>query len=143
METLNNKTTLQFWIISSTAFIWNIIGVIAYLNQAYMGPETLATLPIEDQNYYKNTPTWVTASFGIAVFCGALGSLSLLLRKKLAISFFLASIIGVLAQSTYTFFIQNHIKITPQTALMPILVLLFAFFLVVFSKKNENKGILK
>ena len=142
MESLNNKPTLLFWLIGGIALIWNIMGVIAYLSQAYTTPETLSSLPIDNQNYHNNLPAWVTTSFAIAVFCGTLGSIALLLRKKLASSFFIASLIGVLAQSTYTFFIQNYIKVTPQVMLMPLLIIIFAIFLLIYSKKTETKGII-
>lgn len=142
MDTLKNKPTPLFWIIGCIALIWNIMGIIAYLSQAYMTTEALLSLPIDDQKYYNNLPAWVTANFAIAVFCGTIGSITLLLRKKLAISFFIASLIGVLAQSTYTFFIQNYIKVTAEIMLMPILIIIFAIFLLIYSKKAETKGII-
>lgn len=40
-----NKPTSAFWIISAVALLWNIMGVIAYLGQAYMTEEVLKALP--------------------------------------------------------------------------------------------------
>ena len=39
-----NQPTMVFWIISVVALLWNIIGVYAYLSEAYMTSEVIATL---------------------------------------------------------------------------------------------------
>ncbi len=57
------KPPIWFWIISVLALIWNILGVSAYLAQAYMTDETLAALPEADQAIYANLPAWYTAAF--------------------------------------------------------------------------------
>ena len=42
MENNNNKPTTTFWIIGVIALLWNIMGVLAYLGQAYMTDEVRA-----------------------------------------------------------------------------------------------------
>ena len=73
-----------FWIVASIAFVWNLMGVAAYLMQVTMSDETLAALPAEQQALYASTPAWATGAFALAVFGGALGCLFLLLRKSWA-----------------------------------------------------------
>ena len=84
MSGSSNKPEITFWIIGIIALIWNILGVVAYLMQAYMTQEDLLALPLEEQALYLDIPAWVTAAFALAVFGGLLGCLLLLLRKKLA-----------------------------------------------------------
>ena len=84
MTKTSTKPTLIYWIIAVIAVLWNIMGVVAYLKQAYLTEEALAKLPEADQMYYTNVPAWVTAAFAIAVFSGTFGCIALLLRKKLA-----------------------------------------------------------
>lgn len=43
--TSTNKPSVVFWIIAVIAFIWNGMGVIAYLAQAYITDEAKALLP--------------------------------------------------------------------------------------------------
>ena len=107
MDDNTNKPTSAFWIISAVALLWNIMGVIAYLGQAYMTEEVLKALPQEDQDYYSNVPAWVTGVFAIAVFAGLFGCVGLLMRKKWATILFVISLIAVIAQFIYNFFIQN------------------------------------
>ncbi|MDY8135840.1 hypothetical protein [Aquimarina sp. 2201CG5-10] len=139
MET-TNKTPVWYWIISIIGLIWNIMGVMAYLGQAYITEEALAALPEADQNFYNNAPAWVTAVFAIAVFSGVLGCLGLLLRKKWAIPLFLISLITVIAQQVYNFFIQDFVELTGERLYMPIIIFVFAIFLLWFSRNAKSKG---
>lgn len=139
----STKPNTTFWIVSVIALIWNVMGVMAYLGQVYMDEASLQAMTAEDQAYYTNVPAWVTAAFAIAVFSGALGSIALLVRKKVAHTLFIISLIAVLAQSTYSFFMQDDIQLTGTRMIWPLLIIAIAFYLVYFSKKGVQKGILK
>ncbi|MDP3313371.1 hypothetical protein [Lutibacter sp.] len=142
MTKSTKKPTTVFWIISITALVWNLMGVSAYIMQAYMTNDQLALLPEGEQNYYNNIPAWVMASFAIAVFAGAFGSIGLLVRKKLATLLFAISLIAVLAQFTYNVFIQKFMEVGNERMIMPVMIILIAVFLVYFSKKSEEKGMI-
>lgn len=141
---MNNtqKPNAFFWVIGILALLWNIMGVVAYLGQAYMTDEILNKLPEADQEWYNNVPAWVTAAFAIAVFAGFIACIGLLLRKKWAVSLFVLSFIGVLVQQIYNFFIQDFVELTGQRLYMPIIVVIIAGFLMWYSKGLKEKGIL-
>jgi len=139
MSTTNKPTTI-FWIISILALFWNIMGVVSYLGQAYMTDEVLAALPQAEQDYYSNTPAWVTAAFAIAVFAGAFGSLALVLKKKLALPLLQLSLLAVIAQFAYNFFMQDYVELTGTRMILPIVVLVIAAFLVWFAKSSKDKS---
>jgi len=140
MTNSTNKPNTTFWIISIVALLWNIMGVVAYLGQAYMTDEALALLPEADQAFYNNVPAWVTAAFAIAVFAATFGCLALILRKKWATSLFTLSLIAVLVQFVYNFFIQKYMEVSGTRMIMPIVVIGIALFLVWYSKKSEDNG---
>lgn len=123
-----------FWIVSVIALIWNVMGVLAYLGQIYMDDATLQSMTPEEQAYYMNVPPWVTASFAVAVFSGALGSVALLVQKKVAYVLFVISLLGVLVQNVYSFFLQEDILLDGTRMIWPIMVIAISFFLVYFSK---------
>ena len=141
---MNNtqKPNAFFWIIGILALLWNIMGVVAYLGQAYMTDDVLNKLPEADQEWYNNVPAWVTAAFAIAVFAGFIACIGLLLRKKWAVTLFVISFIGVLVQQIYNFFIQDFVELTGQRLYMPIIVVIIAGFLMWYSKGLKEKGIL-
>ncbi|HEY9220410.1 MAG TPA: hypothetical protein VIO43_02405 [Lutibacter sp.] len=134
------KPTSAFWIISVAALLWNIMGVAAYLGQAYMTKEVLKALPEGEQEYYNNLPAWVTAVFATAVFAGLFGCLGLLLRKKWATILFIVSLIAVIAQLIYNMFIQKFIELSGEKIIWPIVVLIIAILLVFLSRKAGKEG---
>lgn len=143
MSETQNKPTTAFWVIVVIALVWNLMGVYAYLAQAYMTAQELAALPVEEQALYENVPAWVTAAFALAVFGGALGCILLLLRKKLAVIVLIISFVAILAQMTYNFFMSKAMEVYgPGGMVMPIMVIVIGAFLVWYAKKMETQGVL-
>lgn len=134
-----NKPTSAFWIISAVALLWNIMGVIAYLGQAYMTEEVLKALPEGEQTYHNNVPAWVTAVFATAVFAGVFGCVGLLIRKKWATILFIISLIAVIAQFIYNVFIQTFVEVSGVKMIWPIVVLVIAILLVFLSRKAAKE----
>ena len=139
--TNSNKPTTLFWIIAVAALIWNCLGVMSYIGQAFMTDEVKAALPEAERALYENIPTWVTAAFAIAVFAGLLGSIFLLARKKAARFVFLISLIAILAQMSYNLFMSRAAEVYgPGGVVMPVMVILIGVFLLIYSKKTIEKG---
>ena len=135
------KPSNLFWVISSIALVWNLMGVFNYLDQAFMTDKVLETLPKEQQILYQDIPAWVTAAFAIAVFSGTLGSLLLLLKKKIATTFFIISFLGIVGQMSYGLLIdQNSDSYGPMGIAMPIIIIAFGGYLIWYSRKaNEHR----
>ena len=135
------KPSNLFWVISSIALVWNLMGVFNYLDQAFMTDKVLETLPKEQQILYQDVPAWVTAAFAIAVFSGTLGSLLLLLKKKIATTFFTISFLGIMGQMSYELLIdQNSDSYGPMGIAMPIMIIAFGGYLIWYSRKaNEHR----
>ena len=134
------KPPMLFWIIAVLALLWNIMGVIAYLSQAYITEEALALLPEPDQLYINNVASLVTAAYATAVFAGMLGSIALLIRKKLATLLFTISFMGVLIQSYYNLFIQEYMQIETFQMMMVLVIILICIFLIWYSKASNKRA---
>lgn len=138
-----NKPSALFWVIAIAALLWNLMGAMAYLADAFMGVEAVSQLPEDQRTLYENRPAWVTASFAIAVWSGLLGSIALLLRKKWAISAFIISLIGVLAQNLYQFFLSNTFEVMGPTAMaLPVMVIVISILLILYSKNALKKKLI-
>ena len=130
------KPTNLFWLISTLALIWNLIGVFNYLTQAFMTDEILASLPQDQQLMYQEVPAWVTAAFALAVFSGTLGAVLMLLKKKIATTFFILSFIGIISQMSYGLLInENTDSYGPMGLLMPFMIISIGGYLFWYSKK--------
>jgi len=143
MSDSSKKPEITFWIIGIIALIWNVLGVVAYLMQAYMTEDDLLALPLEEQALYADIPAWVTAAFALAVFGGLLGCLLLILRKKLATLVFIISLIGIIVQMIYNVFMSKAAEVYgPGNLIMPLMVIVIGTFLIWYSKRMHKEGVL-
>lgn len=138
MTTSINKPPTWFWIVSVLALIWNGLGVMAYLVRAFATEEMIAALPEDQQSeFLTEYPAWYTAAFALAVFCGALGCLSLLIRKKWAHFLFIISAFAAIVQHIYLFI---NLEMSLTDIIMPVMVIVVCFLLIGFAKKSIAKG---
>ncbi len=141
MTSYLRKPSSLFYIISSMALVWNLMGVFNFLDQALMSDEVLASLPKDQQLIYQDVPVWVTAAFAIAVFSGTLGAVFLLLKKKIASTFFILSFIGIVTQMSYGLLLDEKTdNYGPLGLLMPLMIITVGAYLIWYSKKaNKNR----
>jgi len=139
-----NKPGIIFWIIGIIALIWNGMGIYNYLQQAYKTEAVMAKFNADQLALLESLPAWMTALFAIAVFAGALGSIALLMRKKVAVMLFILSFIAATVQQLYWLFGTSAAEVFNESLpyLMPILIIIVALFLVRYSKNQKSKGIL-
>mgnify|MGYP003384035150 CR=1 FL=1 len=141
MTNSTNKPTMLFWIISVVALIWNAMGANAYIQQAYNTEAHQAMYTPEQLEIANNTPSWAIAMFAIAVFGGTLASVLLLMRKKIAITFFVVSFLALLIDMGHTFFAGlGADSYGPGGVAMPIMIFVIGAFLVWYSKNVTAKG---
>jgi len=131
-------------IISYAAIAWNFLGLLSFIMQQLMTDEMLKKLPQAEQDLYTSLPAWYTIAYGIAVIFGFLGSVFLLLRKKISVTLYLFSLMGVLGQTFYMFFMSNTFAVYGySSAILPFFIVLLAIFLYAYSKRLLQEGYLK
>ena len=69
------------------------LGCISYLMHVLADP---ATMPLDQRAAYEAEPVWVTGAYAVAVWAGLVGTILLVLRKKLAVPALALSLIAVL-----------------------------------------------
>jgi hypothetical protein len=141
--TTTKKPSKSFWIISSLALLWNLMGVNQYIQQAYMTDSFKAMYNEEQLNMILDSPSWATAAFAIAVFSGSLGSLALLPRKKIAHILFIISFIAIVVQNIDALMRFNFSEFNTMEISMTFMIPICALFLIWFSKNAINKGWIK
>ena len=135
------KPPTWFWIVSVLALIWNLMGVGAYLADAFVSVEALGEMSQEMRELYEGRPSWVTAAFATGVWFGTLGCIALLLRKKWAVPVFLISLLGVIAQQVYGFFLSNTFEVVGTEAMiLPIVVVVVSIGLWFFARSSAAKN---
>lgn len=140
-EAISAKPPKSYYWIAGAAFVWDLIGVAAYIGTVTVSPEAVAELPAAQQELMANTPAWSTGLFAIAVWGGVLGTLLLLLRKAVAYPVLIVSLAAVTVNAIYTWFMTNALEVLGAgQAGLAVVIFAIAAFLVWFANNARNKG---
>lgn len=138
---LSHTPSKWFWIVTTLLLVWNMIGVMAYVQEAMLSAGALQAMPAAERDLLQSRPAWATAAFAIAVFGGAAGCLLLLLRSRLALPVLVLSFVGVVVQMTHAFLIADSFAVYgPGGAIMPALVLAISIFLIWYARRARKRG---
>jgi hypothetical protein len=140
-ESLNGTPPKSFYWVAGVALVWNLMGIMAYVDQVTMSAETLAAMPDAQRALYENMPSWATAAFAIAVNAGALGCLLLVLKKAIALPVLMLSMAGVLVQMAHNFFVSDALEVMgAASAIFPVIVIGIGAYLIWFASNAKSKG---
>lgn len=136
-----NTPPKWFKVVAVVAMLWNLLGCLAFASDLSLSPQDVAMLPESQQALYAARPAWAIAATGIAVFCGVLGCIGLLLRKKWAFPVLALSLIGILVQDFGLFVLVDGATLAGSFAVvMQAAVLAIGIFLVWLSRKGITQG---
>jgi len=139
--TAKSAPPIWFWVVSGICLLWNLAGLAAFVMQVAMSPEALAALPEAERELHATTPAWATVAFAVAVICGTLGCLALLLRKAWAGPVFIVSLCGILIQNFHSFALSKAPEVYgPAAVIMPLFVILIAVLLIWFSRSAKARS---
>ncbi len=135
------KPPKSFWVIASIALIWNLMGVFQFFSATVLLETVVAALPKAEADLYTGMPIWYLVVFGIAVFSGLVGCITLLLKKKISVGLFGISLLAVLVAQGYWLFGTEVLTILGLTsAIMPLVVIAISIFLYFYSKGAAKNG---
>lgn len=130
-----------FRLLAVLGLAWNGFGVYMYLMKVGMFGDPLAGLDQAHRDLAATVPSWVTAAFAIAVFAGLIGTLLLVMLKRLAKPLLILSLLAVLVQSVWIVAMSNARAVEGNMALMmPGLITIVAIFLVWLAMLGDRKG---
>jgi hypothetical protein len=131
----HTKPPISFWVIALIALIWNLMGVFQFFSATLFLETVVAALPKEQADLYTGMPIWYLVIFGIAVFTGLLGCITMLLKKKITVGLFGISLLAVLVSQGYWLLGTEIMTILGLTAvIMPLAVIVLSIFLYFYSK---------
>ena len=142
---MTNSTSVSkgFWVVGILGLIWNCMGAFQFFLEYnyWTNPESRSALSEDLAPFYDTTPAWLYVIFAVSVLTGLIGCIGLLMRKSWAVSLFLISLITVVVQMMYNLIGTKLIEVIgPSAAVMPIVVMLIALGLFLYSKQSARKG---
>ena len=141
-DALNGKPPTLFWVIAVVLLLWNFTGLMFYYGQVTMTPETLAAnFSAAEREFMAQIPVWATAAYATAVTAGVIGAVLLLLRKALALPFFIVSFVGVFVQDFDAFVLSDAISVWGTSALtLPAVVIVICIFEIWYTRSAKAKA---
>ena len=139
------KPPVHLWIVGVIALLWSAVGAYDYLMTQTENAEYMARFTQEQLDYFYGFPAWIVACWAIAVWGGVLGSLLLLLRKKLAVPVYLASLLGMVITTIHNFFLSNGLDVMSGAGqiMFTVLIFLVALGLYIYARAMQLRGILR
>jgi hypothetical protein len=129
-----------FWVTSIIALLWYLMDVSAFFMRVLMTEEAINAMAEVQQPLYRNMPLWVNVVFAGEVFGGAFGSIGLLLKKTWALPLFVLSIVGVLCQTFYVYFLSDAISIMGAPAVvMPLVAIAIGVGMIALTKSATSR----
>ncbi|MEL7264067.1 MAG: hypothetical protein AAFP69_04540 [Planctomycetota bacterium] len=134
-----------YFVLSILALLWNLMGLMAFGMTMAM-PTDEATLleagfTAAQIELLQATPLWVNIAFGVAVIGGVIGSVLLVMKRRIALLAIVLSLLGVVPQQIYIFFLSNTVQVM-GIGLTPI-ILVVAIALIPFAILGRNKQYLR
>lgn len=138
------RTPVHLWIVGVIALLWNAMGAMDYLMTEMRNESYMAKFSQEQLDYYYAFPSWLVAAWAIAVWGGLLGSVLLLLRKKLATPVFLVSLVAMVVTTIYNYGISNGMDVMGGAGALGFTALIFiiSVLLFVYARAMQQRQVL-
>jgi len=134
----------HLWVVGILALLWNAVGAFDYVMTESRNASYMSSFSKEQLAYFYGFPAWVIACWAIAVWGGVLASLLLLLRKRLAVTMFAASLAAMLIVSLYNFGLSDGLAIMGRGAAMfSAVIFVVAVALLMYSSALARRGVLR
>jgi glucan phosphoethanolaminetransferase (alkaline phosphatase superfamily) len=146
MSDAPTKAPWHLWLIGVFAALFNAIGVFDFVMSHTQGDKYLASTGMtpEQVAHYAQMPGWMTVVWAIGVF-GAFGaSVLLLMRKRLALTVFVVSLVAFLVSLFYTYVLtQSGAVMGTQMAVTSAVIALLLMLFSVYVWRMGLRGVLR
>lgn len=139
------KTPWHFWAVGVVGILWNGFGAFDYFMTNTQGEAYLASagMTAEQIAHFNTMPSWMTAVWAVGVWGGALGAVLLLMRNKLAVPVFIASLVAFVGSVVYAVFVNPAPGYGAGMMAMHGVIFAGCVFFVWYSMRAKKQGRLR
>ena len=144
MNEIFKKTPWHIWVVGIVALLWNAMGAMDYAMTQFRVESYMGQFTDEQLAFFYGFPSWVQATWAIAVWGAVLGSILILLRNKLAVPVFWIALLAMAATAIHNFFLSevSMTEIAGTGAVwFSLAIFVVSVLLVIYStiqKRNDN-----
>ncbi|MBA6411900.1 hypothetical protein H2508_02095 [Parahaliea sp. F7430] len=135
----------HLWLVGALSLVWNSIGAFDYLMTSTRNEQYMGRFSAELLDYFYAMPVWAIACWAIAVWSGVLGSIFLLLRKRLAVWALFLSFLTAIATTVYGFMFADRPEVMnePLSLLLSAMIVVLAFVFFFYAGIMNSRNILR
>ncbi|GAA0622154.1 hypothetical protein GCM10009422_17610 [Brevundimonas kwangchunensis] len=142
------KTPWHLWVVGVVSLLWNGFGAFDFIQTTTRGEAYMREAGFDQAmiDYFMAMPNWMYGPWILGVWGAVLGSILLLMRNKLAVWAFAASVLGALISLIY----GKAINPPPpppagmeMMGYMPFVIMVIALFLLWYAWSMKRKGVLR
>lgn len=138
-------TPRHVWIVGVLAVLWNCMGAFDYLMTESRNASYLSSFTAEQLTYFYGLPAWTIATWALGVWGGVLGSVLILLRRRLAVPVFAASLIGAVITFAYNYVFTDGLQVMGGAGALVFsgVILGVGVALLVYARRLSVGGVLR
>jgi hypothetical protein len=132
--------------VGGLGLLWNGFGAFDYLMTHLQGDAYLSGIGMTDPQiaYFQAMPAWMTAAWAVGVWGALLGTVLLLLRTRLALPVFIASLAGLLVGLVYAYGLSDGGALMGTMGMvMNAVILAGSLFFVWYAWRSVKTGVLR
>jgi len=138
------KAPWHLWAVGAATLLWDGFGAFQWYRQVTRSDSYWGNLTMEQVQFIIAQPMWVEVAFGVGVWTGVLGALMLLLRRRLALNAFVASLIAILVNTLFMQVLSNGRAVFGNgTLIAAIAVIAVAAASIVYAHFARKRGIIR
>jgi hypothetical protein len=135
----------HLWVVGVLALSWNSVGAFDYVMTETRNASYMSSFTREQLDYFYGFPKWAIATWALGVWGGVLGSLLLLLRRRLAVVVFGVSLAGTAITFFYNYVLTNGLAIMggAGVAVFSAVIILIAIALLFYARGLAARRVLR
>lgn len=146
MAELANKSPWHLWLVGTIAVLFNGIGVFDFVMAMSQGANYMAKAGMTPEQiaHYQQMPGWMTVVWAVGVFGALLGSVLILLRRRLAAPVLAVSLVAFIVSLLYTYVMTNGGDIMgQQMAIASTVIFVLLAFFTWYAWRMGKRGVLR
>lgn len=133
----------KLWLIGIVALLWNSVGALDYVMTQTRNASYMANFTPGQLEYFYGFPSWVVGAWAVAVWGAVLGSVLLLLRRRLAEPVFLVSLVAMVITTIHNFLLSDGLRIMGSgAAVFSAVIFVVAVGLYLYARSLARRGVL-
>jgi hypothetical protein len=144
-STDRHKAPWHLWVVGIIATLWSGMGVVDYLMTQTRNETYLAGFTPEQLEFFYGFPAWLVAFWAIAVWGGLLGSILLLIRRRIAVGVLLLSFLSLLVTTIHNYGFSDWLEIMGGggSLIFSAVIFLISLLLLLYARAMSRRRVLR